>query len=283
MSKEKLVPIIISIIAVLISAASFLNSRKATSISKKNFEINQKDREPNLKINQNLWTKKPRFELINESNSKLDKTPSPTYFMFIPSKLYYFDNDNNVTFSTLILSPFSYDLIQEQIVGNQTKDSIITSYLPQNFFAKKGSRDIVKGKIYKISENLSVTVHTLPFIVIISPIDYIYNSKEHQIILLSTPLENQEITTEDLKNIKDYTRDNFQNLEVKIDGDKNIYETAQINVEHQLAPLIENKDTDNIENTAKILGGSEDGKGYGFILKKVNQMISPLDPMEKSN
>jgi len=221
------------------------------------------------------------FELINESSSKLDKTPSPSYFMFIPSKLYFMDTKGNVTFSNLILSPFSYEVIEEQIVGNQTNDSIVTSYLPSNFYAKKGYRDMIYNDPHKITDNMSIMIGTMPFIVIISSIDYEYNGDELNTIVLSTPLENQKITKQDMKNIKDYVRDNSDRLEVKINGSESVYQTVQENVEKQLSFMFTDEKVDD-QSVMNILGGKEDGGNYGTILKKVNGMITPKDPMESS-
>ena len=192
----KVIPIVISVIGLSVSLYSCSTARQSLNIT-------QRENSPSLKIIQNLWTKEPRYELINESNSKLDSTPSPSYDMFIPSKLYYV-SEGEKQFSSLILSPVSYDVLEEQIVGNQTTDSIVTSYLPASFYAKKGERDVIHGEKIKLEEGLEIYVDTLPFLVIVSDISYQYNNVNERTILLSTPLMNEEITEEDLANIKEY-------------------------------------------------------------------------------
>lgn len=53
----------------------------------------KREGKPNFRIVQNLWTQEPYFELINESNSKLDEPLNPTYIMLIPSKLFFVKKD----------------------------------------------------------------------------------------------------------------------------------------------------------------------------------------------
>ncbi|MFD1902124.1 hypothetical protein GQR36_22785 [Enterococcus termitis] len=119
---------------------------------------------------------------------------------------------------------------------------------------------------------------TLPFLVIISDIEFQYNNKVNNVVLLSTPLENVEITEDDLNNIKEYTRDNAEKLEVKLtEENSNSYKIAQEKIETVVKEIF-NSDKKANENDLKILGGKEGG--YDFILKKINKQISYLDPME---
>lgn len=98
---------------------------------------NASENKPNINIVQNLWTNSPHFTLVNDSDITLDYIPSPSYFMFIPSKLYFHFN-NGKRFSNLILSPVSYEVVTEQIVTGSSKNVIVKSELPLNFRAKKG-------------------------------------------------------------------------------------------------------------------------------------------------
>jgi hypothetical protein len=240
-------------------------------------KIAERENEPSLKIIQNLWTNQPFYELVNEANSKLDKIPSPSYLMFIPSKVYFVNNDGSRV-SNLVLSPVSYDVITEQLVENTTKGSIVKSILPKSFFAKKGIRDVIHGKFINIEDKFKVYVDTMPFLVIISDIEFQYNNKISSIVLLSTPLENVEINEDDLNNIKEYTRDNAEKLEVKLaEENSNSYKIAQEKIETVVKEIF-NSDKKVDENDLKVLGGKEGG--YGFILKKINKQISYLDPME---
>lgn len=114
-----------------------------------------------------------------------EERPSPSYFMFIPSKVYFQLDDGNYG-SILTLSPVSYEVITEQIVSGSTKNGIVKSILPINFSAKKGERDIIHDSV-KLEEDFMITVETYPFLVIISEVEYKYKNKTHKDILMSTP------------------------------------------------------------------------------------------------
>lgn len=87
-------------------------------------------------------TKTPYYELVNEASSKLDSIPSPSYLMFIPSKVYFdFGEERN---NIVILTP--YPTVVEQIVPSETKSSIVKTTLTPNFFAKKGIREVIYEK-----------------------------------------------------------------------------------------------------------------------------------------
>ncbi|MDM8214398.1 hypothetical protein QUW13_11070 [Enterococcus hirae] len=262
----KIIPIIISSIALAISFSSYQSLKK--------------EKEPDLKIIQNLWTSKPRYELINESSSKLDETPSPSYIMLVPSKLYYHFG-NGETASNLILTPIPYSIVEEQIVGNQTKESIVTTYLPKNFYGKKGIKDIISGDIiYEDEDSLKLSVATYPFMVIVSDVDYKYNNKDKNKIILSTPLANKELEREQYNNIMEYISDNADYLKLDIDKEKSIYETVQNKVESQIYTMMEkNNSSKKDQKLIQIIGGKEDG--YGNVLKDINSLITPLDPIEE--
>ncbi|MDT3974103.1 hypothetical protein RPN77_13500, partial [Staphylococcus saprophyticus] len=229
---------------------------------------------PNIKLVQNLWSNTPSFSLLNEGTAKLDQVPYPTYFMYIPSKVYWYVGDE--TYSNLVLSPVSYDAIKEQTNGNEgTKSTISKSTLPKAFKSKFGQRDTINSKIIKLDSKIKLEVETLPFLMIISPIEYNYRGKVKNEILLNTPNLSKNITEEDYKNIKDYTRDN-QDLEVDYkkaeEKGESVYLISNKKIEEKLSEF------DN-ESDLKILGGKRGG--YGSILKKLNEEISPEDPLEK--
>ncbi|GLJ04017.1 hypothetical protein [Bacillus sp. YKCMOAS1] len=270
----KIIPIIISVVALGFSYLSLKNSKKATKISNDIFKQTKREQSPDLKIIQNLWTKNPRFELINEASSKLDNTPSPSYLMFIPSKLYYFDEGGTVRNSSLILSIVPYDEVTEQIVGNQTKDSIITSYLPQNFFGRKGENDMIRGKVIEL-ENFKLRLDTFPFLVIISKVNYKYNKDDFENVILSTPLINERINSKDFESVIDYIKDNHKYLTVKAKRNNSIYRTANSSLQDHIDNIFINNTND--PELLGILGGK--AGGYSHILKKINKLITPQDPL----
>lgn len=253
----KFIPIIISLVALLVS----INTR----------QTQKRESKPSFYLVQNLWTDKPFYELINESNSKLDKIPSPSYFMFIPSKIYTTFKNGEVV-SLLVLSPVSYEIVKEQIVSGATKNQIVTSRLPSNFTAKKGDRDLVHSGIIYENEDMKFGVTTYPFLVIISAIEYAYNNKNHLDILISTSLESKKIDKTTYMQIMEYTQDNYKQ-EVKLpSGNSSIYLEANKQVV---------KAFKNPKGNETFFGGKEGG--YGNVLKLINRMITPVDPMSKNN
>lgn len=223
--------------------------------------------QPNINIVQNLWTNSPHFALVNDSDITLDYIPSPSYFLFIPSKLYFYFDDGR-RFSNLALSPVSYEVVTEQIVTGSTKNIIVKSELPLNFRAKKGERDIIRG-IPKKEDGFQIYVNTYPFLVIISEVHYSYFKKECKEILLSTPLQSIKIDDEIFMHVMEYLRDNYKHEVILPTDSSNIYEKAN----RQATEAFFNGGKD-----ATLFGGKEGG--YGFVLKEINRLISPADPME---
>ena len=248
----KILPILISVSALYIS----IRTRGAA----------KREGKPNFRIVQNLWTQEPYFELINESNSKLDKPLNPTYIMLIPSKLFFVNKDGQRS-SLLMLSPISYEVITEQVVSGTTKNQIVTSKLPPCFFGKKGDRDIIRTVIQKpLNEELKMYVETYPFLVIMSAINYKYAKKSYTDIVLSTSFNNCTLEKKDFINLCMYTRDNYMHeVHVPKDG-VSIYQKAHGQVCYAV---------DNMQNYPSFFGGKEGG--YGFVLKKINAMITPYD------
>lgn len=250
----KILPLIISIISLMISLKTHLAKTR--------------EGKPSFSIVQNLWTNSPYYELINEADSKLDSIPSPSYFMFIPSKVYFQFDDGNCV-SILTLSPVSYDVIMEQIVSGSTKKCIVKSRLPANFSAKKGERDVIHDSV-KLEKDFQIGVETYPFLVIISEVKYTYKNKRRKDILVSTPLETIKIDEKTLIHIREYLHDNYHH-EVRVpDDSSNIY----IKTNKQVICACK-----NLKENATFLGGKEGG--YGYVLKKLNRLITPTDPMQK--
>ena len=86
----------------------------------------------NFNIIQNLWQSNPSYTLYNESQKPLTSPPQPSYFMYVPAKLYYIFKDGRRV-SSLILLPISYDNVISQTSTGKTIDEIETSVLPKNF------------------------------------------------------------------------------------------------------------------------------------------------------
>lgn len=240
---------------------------KNTNGENKDQKVESDKNNPKINIIQNLWTKSPFYALVNDSETTLDYIPNPSYFMFIPSKV-YFQFENGECQSILTLSPISYNVIEEQLVTGSTKNVIVKSILPSNFTAKKGERDIISSVLGR-EKNFQVFVSTYPFLVIISEVEYSYKKNIYKDILLSTPLQTVKIDEEMFSQIQEYLFDNYKH-EVFLPVDStSIYEKAQEQVISAYKEMAVNQ---------TFFGGKEGG--YGFVLKKINRLITPVDPMK---
>ncbi|MCI9082707.1 MAG: TIR domain-containing protein [Lachnospiraceae bacterium] len=244
-----------------------INAVKKTDDENKDQKEERYKNKPNINIIQNLWSKSPYYALVNDSETILDFIPNPSYFMFIPSKV-YFHFENGECRSILTLSPISYNVIEEQIVTGSTKNVIVKSNLPSNFAAKKGERDIISNVLSQ-DKDFQVSVSTYPFLVIISEVEYSYHNNIYKDILLSTPLQTVKINEKMFGHIKEYLLDNYKH-EVYLPVDSSsIYEKAQ---EQVISAFKEGA----VNQT--FFGGKEGG--YGFVLKEINRLITPIDPMK---
>lgn len=242
----------IAVIALLVS----INTRKAAN----------REGTPNFRIVQNLWTQEPYFELINEANSKLDEPLNPTYIMLIPSKVYFCMGDHQ-RFSLMVFSPISYEVITEQVVSGITKNQIVTSKLPACFFGKKGERDVIRKDLTKGESGFPGYVETYPFLVIVSAIQYKYNEKIQTDIVLSTSVKNCTLEEKDFINLCRYVKDN-SNHEVKVPNDgSSIYQKAN----EQVCYAVKNM------GQYPLFFGGDETDGYGSVLKKINEIITPHD------
>lgn len=128
---KKNISIIISLVSLIITA---FMSYQTIENNLKNQERNSYLDTTNFNIIQNLWQSNPSYTLYNESQKPLTSPPQPSYFMYVPAKLYYIFKDGRRV-SSLILLPISYDNVISQTSTGKTIDEIETSVLPKNFFA----------------------------------------------------------------------------------------------------------------------------------------------------
>lgn len=196
----------------------------------------------------------------------------------IPSKIYW--KVDKKVYSNLILSPISYQVITKQTDSFKTIGDIETSYLPMEFFAKKGSRDIIESKEVSLNGSRKAKVITYPMLVIYCKGSYRYSGERrlHSINFLSTPIDKINISSKDSKNLNSYIRDN-SNLEIKVIKNQSIYQTANNNVSERFNNLVKNGVRSNKDGY--FIGGKKGG--YGYVLKKINYLISPHDPIDDSD
>lgn len=137
---KKNISIIISLVSLIITA---FMSYQTIENNLKNQERNSYLDTTNFNIIQNLWQSNPSYTSYNESQKPLTSPPQPSYFMYVPAKLYYIFKDGRRV-SSLILLPISYDNVISQTSTGKTIDEIETSVLPKNFFGKLGAKDLRK-------------------------------------------------------------------------------------------------------------------------------------------
>lgn len=241
---------------------------------------------PSFNIVQNLWSKKPSYSLVNESSKKLFQPPHPTYFMLIPSKVYWIQKGESKPLSNLVLTPVSYTNVTEQLDTGTSIGTIEKSELPINFYGKKGTRDLISSANLKLNDDFSIKVVTFPFLAIASQITYRYwgNSNDNIERFITIPTGKFSINKNDLGNLEDYLKDN-SDLEVHPQGKTSIYKTANNSVFNkckQLSNSNKESSTGSSKNPDKkilFLGGKPGG--YGFFLKKLNKVISDssADPL----
>jgi len=243
----------------------------------KNYKRATYDDKVSFNIVQNLWSDEPHYILYNESKKKLRQAPNPTYLMLIPSKVYFNQKDisgNIIRQSIMVFSPVSYTYVLKQLRSGKSIDDIETSYLPLSFFAKKGERDIIKSeKLQKCESTSYTTVETLPMLVILSEIVYQFwgSLKEYREYILTTPIGKYNISSLEYDAMKQYIRDNYKEEVVNVTDKECVYKKAN----EKVIEFVKQMDP----KRASFLGGVDGG--YGNILKKINQLISPEDPLIK--
>lgn len=267
--------VVLAGLPILISGGSLGVSFWSMRIARESEERQSYDATTNFNVIQNLWTKKPSFTLFNESTKKLDQPPSPTYLMAIPSKVYwFFDGSEAADASTLVLLPISYDVILEQVKSGETVGNVEKSHLPESFFAKEGARDVVVSDPIKVDDNIRMMVETLPFVLIVATIEYSLVGSEdvNTKRIVTTPLGRYEWTEAKVGELKEYFRDNAE-FEVPLPDEgsgQSVYDVAH----RILVREVENFGSEN----GTLFGGVEGG--YGNILKELNLIVTPHDPLE---
>lgn len=241
-------------------------------LARKNEERLAYDASTNFNIIQNLWSTEPSFALWNESTRKLDQPPSPTYLMAIPVKVYWTTETGES--SSLALLPVSYEVITEQVKNGETIGEIEKSMLPGSFFAKEGARDLIIGESVELEEGLSARVETLPFLLIVAEIDYslVGEGEAETVRIVTTPLLRETWSSAQVEYLKRYFRDNAK-YEIKPPAEESgesVYQVAHEVIQAQFEGGGSGMDP-------LLFGGAEDG--YGFILKDLNELISPSDPL----
>lgn len=262
----------LSIFSLLIAFGGFLYTKKVDDRVKY-------DQTPSFNIVQNLWNPdNPSFTLVNESTKKLAQIPYHTYFTMIPTKIMYTvsKSGRKTTFSNLVLLPISYQNITKQVNTFKTTGELETSYLPSNFFGKLGARDLVVGKKMKLEKNLTAQVVTYPMLVIYCEGKYRFSGEDkfNDIKFLSTPLDKIDVDEDLSENLKEYIKDNA-NMEIRPKQGESVYLTANRVVEKKMENVINHKVKK--DSDLYFLGAKKGG--YNSILKKINEMLSPQDPL----
>ena len=218
--------IIISLVSLVITA---LMSYQTIDNNLKNQERNKYLDATNFNIVQNLWQDNPSYTLYNESQKPLSNPPQPSYFMYIPAKLYYILKDGSRV-SILILLPTSYENVISQTSTGKTIDEIETSVLSKNFYGKHGERD-VRRKIYgkPLEDDIAFELRVYPFLAIFSHIQYTYKDSPQNlqdVKFLTTPWGKEILSDDRYEDLEEYTKNitHFPENEMVINGDENIYD-----------------------------------------------------------
>lgn len=239
------------------------NNRQTQENNKKNLDRNRYLDTTNFNIVQNLWQDNPSYTLYNESQKPLSIPPQPSYFMYVPAKLYYLFKDGRRV-STLILLPTSYENVVSQTSTGKTIDEIETSVLPKNFFGKLGARDL-RQKIYGKpgSDDIAFELRVYPFLAIFTDIEYSYKDNPSKIDtkkFLTTPFGRESISDNRYEDLKNYTKNmaHFSENEMKVSGDENIYDNAFAYLDKELErllPINDNKLSEEDKQRFLVLSG----------------------------
>lgn len=255
------------------------NNRQTQENNKINSRRNSYLDATNFNIIQNLWQSNPGYTLYNESQKPLSIPPQPSYFMYIPAKLYYIFKDGSRV-SSLILLPVSYENIISQTSTGKTIDEIETSVLPNNFFGKLGTRDL-RQKIYGKPgfDDVAFELRVYPFLAIFTEIEYSYKDNPSKIItekFLTTPFGKENLPDDRYEDLKNYTKNisHFSENEMKVSGDESIYDTAFTYLDKEferLLPINDNKLSEEDKQRFLVLSGVKwnideltKGKKYDF-------------------
>lgn len=275
------VSVIISVFALILSLFTYISNEKRASYQEST----------NFNVVQNLWYDSPEYILYNESTKKLSDIPSPTYIMFIPTKIKgIFDK----RMSHMFLQPVSYTYVKEQIKSGKTTEEIVKSKLPYYFKGKYGFRYIeismIKNPFHKKGDDVpeKIEVTTYPYLMIAVQIDYKYigESGYRTQYFVTTPGAKYDIDKYEYSNIIKYFNENAH-MEIMLEDIKkfqdgiekeNIYKTAHCK---SISILKNTKTKSGQDRFIKSIGGTQGG--YGGILKKLNNMATGIDIVGEYN
>lgn len=235
-------PIFISLFALGTSVfVAYKNNKRSDYLETTNFNIVQ-----------NFWQEEPSYTLYNESEKPLTLPPQPSYYMYIPAKLYGILKDGS-RHSTLILLPVSYEHVISQTSTGKTIDEIETSILPNNFYGKLGHRDLRSHIFGKPGEDeIAFELRVYPFLAIATYIEYSYKDRPSDLEFahfITTPFGKHDLSPDRLIDLENYTRNiaSFPENEIKVNGDENVYDTAFSYLVSELDYLLGNKELSEIE------------------------------------
>lgn len=268
-------PIFISIVALILSFITHVTNEN---------RVNYQESE-SFNVVQNLWNDSPEYILYNESTKKLSEIPSPTYIMFVPTKVKGLLKDD---MTHMFLQPVSYTYVEEQIKSGKTTEEIVTSKLPYYFKGKYGSRDIetsvVENPLYENGSSFpeKVEVTTYPYLMIAVQIDYKYigDSENKTKYFVTNPGGKYDIDGNRYNNIIKYISENSY-MEIKMEDIKSSQETGKKESVYKSAhrkaiDILNNaKNKEGRKQLFKLIGGIEGG--YGGILKDLNYMATGID------
>ncbi|EHJ52852.1 hypothetical protein [Streptococcus macacae] len=223
----------LSIVALLVSCFSVYKTNKRNDYLETT----------NFNIVQNFWQEHPSYTLYNESQKPLTSPPQPSYYLYIPAKLYYIFKDGT-RYSSLILLPVSYENVISQTSTGKTIDEIETSVLSKNFYGKLGNRDL-RSKIYGKpgKDNVAFELRVYPFLAIATYIEYSYKDNPKKIMtekFITTPWNKEKLTDDRFLDLENYTRNiaHFPENEVVVKGNENVYDSAFKYLESQFNNLL---------------------------------------------
>lgn len=254
------------------------NNKKNQENNLQTLERNKYLDTTNFNIVQNLWQDNPSYTLYNESQKPLSNPPQPSYFMYIPAKLYYILKDGSRV-STLILLPISYENVISQVSTGKTIDEIETSVLSKNFYGKHGERD-VRRKIYgkPLEDDIAFELRVYPFLAIFSHIQYTYKDSPQNlqdVKFLTTPWGKEILSDDRYEDLKEYTKNiaHFPENEMVVNGDENIYDHTFNYLDKEFSRLLLNRES-------KL---SEEDKQRFYVLSGVKWNIDDLNKNKTFN
>lgn len=236
-----------ALVAILFTIITFIytfnNDKKIEKLTEDSAKRENYLDKTNFNIVQNLWQDKPSYTLYNESAKPLTIPPQPSYYMYVPAKLYYILKDGT-RMSNLILLPVSYENVISQTSTGKTIDEIETSVLSKNFYGKLGARDL-RSKFYgkPLEDDIAFELRVYPFLAIATHIEYSYKDNPSKIIsenFITTPWGKEMLSDKEFLDLENYTRNiaHFPENEVIVKDDVNVYDSAFKYLETQFDNLL---------------------------------------------